>query len=89
MSDRKAVIKNADMSEEMQQGSVECAILAIGEYNVERETVALMKSEFEKKYSPTWYCIVGRKFGSYVYHETKHFTFFLVLGGNILLFKAG
>ncbi|KAM9623581.1 dynein light chain 2, cytoplasmic-like [Morphnus guianensis] len=44
MSDRKAVIKNADMSEEMQQDSVECAILAIGEYNVERETVALMKS---------------------------------------------
>ncbi|XP_069651350.1 dynein light chain 2, cytoplasmic-like [Haliaeetus albicilla] len=89
MSDRKAVIKNADMSEEMQQDAVECAILAIGDYNVERETVALIKSEFEKKYSPTWHCIVGRKFGSYVSHETKHFTLFLVLGGNILLFKAG
>lgn len=43
----------------------------------------------EKKYSPTWHCIVGRKFGSYVSHETKQFTLFLMLGGNILLFKAG
>uniref|UniRef100_A0A8C0BPT4 Dynein light chain n=1 Tax=Buteo japonicus TaxID=224669 RepID=A0A8C0BPT4_9AVES len=66
------------MSEEMQQDAVECAILAIEKYN-----------GFEKKYSPTWHCIVGRKFGSYVSHETKHFTLFLVLGGNILLFKAG
>ena len=33
MSDRKAVIKNADMSEEMQQDAVDCAtqvILLIG-----------------------------------------------------------
>lgn len=29
MSDRKAVIKNADMSEEMQQDAVDCATTAL------------------------------------------------------------
>ena len=31
----------------------------------------------DKKYHPTWHCIVGRNFGSYVTHETKHFMFAL------------
>lgn len=36
MSDRKAVIKNADMSEEMQQDSVDCATQALEKYNIEK-----------------------------------------------------
>lgn len=35
-----------------------------------------IKKEFDKKYGPTWHCIVGRNFGSYVTHETKHFLYF-------------
>lgn len=36
MSDRKAVIKNADMSEEMQQEAVDCATQALEKYNIEK-----------------------------------------------------
>ncbi|XP_042721538.1 dynein light chain 2, cytoplasmic-like [Lagopus leucura] len=89
MDERKAVIKDTDMLEEMQEQAVQCAVLAVEKYSVEREIAALIKREFEKMYSPTWHCIVGRKFGSYVSHETKHFIFFLVRGLNVLLFKAG
>uniref|UniRef100_A0A8C8E9I4 Dynein light chain n=1 Tax=Otus sunia TaxID=257818 RepID=A0A8C8E9I4_9STRI len=77
MSDRKAVIKGTDMSEEMQQ-----------KYNVERQMTALTKREFEQKRSPNRHCIVGRKSGSSVSHEIWYFTFFLMHGVNIL-FKAG
>ncbi|XP_032769820.1 dynein light chain 1, cytoplasmic-like [Rattus rattus] len=35
MCDRKAVIKNADMSEEIQQDSAECATQALEKYDVE------------------------------------------------------
>jgi len=42
MSDRKAVIKNADMSEEMQQDAVDCATQALEKYNIEK--VSLQKS---------------------------------------------
>ncbi|CAH1099395.1 unnamed protein product [Psylliodes chrysocephalus] len=37
MTDRKAVIKNADMSEDMQQDAVDCATQAIEKYNIEKK----------------------------------------------------
>jgi dynein light chain LC8-type len=89
MSDRKAVIKNADMSEDMQQDSVDCATQALEKYNIEKDIAAYIKKEFDKKYNPTWHCIVGRNFGSYVTHETKHFIYFYLGQVAILLFKSG
>ena len=89
MSDRKAVIKNADMSEEMQQDAVECATQALEKYNIEKDIAAHIKKEFDKKYNPTWHCIVGRNFGSYVTHETKHFIYFYLGQVAVLLFKSG
>lgn len=41
MSDRKAVIKNADMGEEMQQDAVDCATQALEKYNIEKVTIWL------------------------------------------------
>ena len=49
MSDRKAVIKNADMSEEMQQDAVDCATQALEKYNIEKEIAAYIKKKFVKK----------------------------------------
>merc|ERR1712146_607739 len=40
------------------------------------DIAAFIKKEFDKKYNPTWHAIVGRNFGSYVTHETKHFIYF-------------
>ena len=48
-----------------------------------------IKKEFDRKYNPTWHCIVGRNFGSYVTHETKHFIYFYLGQVAILLFKSG
>merc|ERR1711872_560513 len=89
MSDRKAVIKNADMSEEMQQDAVDCTTQALEKYNIEKDIAAYIKKEFDKKYNPTWHCIVGRNFGSYVTHETRHFIYFYLGQVAILLFKSG
>ncbi|GFR75720.1 dynein light chain [Elysia marginata] len=89
MSERKAVIKNADMSEDMQQDAVDCATQALEKYNIEKDIAAFIKKEFDKKYNPTWHCIVGRNFGSYVTHETKHFIYFYLGQVAILLFKSG
>lgn len=36
MSERKAVIKNADMGEEMQQDAVDCATQALEKFNIEK-----------------------------------------------------
>lgn len=63
MTERKAVIKNADMSEEMQQDAVAVAGQALEKFNIEKDIAAYIKKEFDKKHSPTWHCIVGRNFG--------------------------
>uniref|UniRef100_A0A5S6QM89 NUDE_C domain-containing protein n=1 Tax=Trichuris muris TaxID=70415 RepID=A0A5S6QM89_TRIMR len=73
---RATVIKNADMSEEMQRDAIECANKAMEKCSIEKDIAAYIKREFDKKWNPTWHCIVGRNFGSYVTHETKNFIYF-------------
>ena len=89
MADRKAVVKNADMSEDMQQDAIDISTQALEKFNIKKDIAAFIKKEFDKKYNPTWHCIVGRNFGSYVTHETKHFIYFYLGKVAILLFKSG
>jgi dynein light chain LC8-type len=65
------------------------ATQALEKYNIEKDIAAFIKKEFDKKYNPTWHCIVGRNFGSYVTHETKHFIYFYLGQVAVLLFKSG
>ena len=64
----KAIIKNVDMSEEMQQDSVDIASAALEKYNIEKDIAAQIKKEFDRKHGPTWHVVVGKNFGSYVTH---------------------
>lgn len=54
-NERKAIIKNCDMSEDMQQDAVDCASQAMDKFNIEKDIAAFIKKEFDKKYTPTWY----------------------------------
>lgn len=71
------------------QDAIDCATQALEKYNIEKDIAAYIKKEFDKKYNPTWHCIVGRNFGSYVTHETKHFIYFYLGQVAVLLFKSG
>ncbi|CAG8485255.1 7147_t:CDS:2 [Scutellospora calospora] len=71
MTDNKLVIKNVDMSDEMQTEALECANTALEKYNIEKDIAAHIKREFDRKYGTTWHCIVGRNFGSYVTHDNR------------------
>jgi dynein light chain LC8-type len=89
MSDKKPVIKNVDMSDELQQDAIELATQAMEKFTVEKDIAAHIKREFDRKHGPMWHCIVGRHFGSYVTHETKHFIYFYMGPMAVLLFKSG
>ncbi|KAL0575914.1 hypothetical protein V5O48_006060 [Marasmius crinis-equi] len=67
----KAIIKNVDMSEEMQQESVDIASAALEKYNIEKDIAAQIKKEFDRRHGPTWHVVVGKNFGSYVTHENE------------------
>ncbi|VEL31250.1 unnamed protein product [Protopolystoma xenopodis] len=60
---RKAVVKNADMSDEMQEDAVNLCQEGLEKFNIEKDIAAYLKKEFDKKYGPTWHCVVGRNFG--------------------------
>ncbi|KAK4467363.1 hypothetical protein MN116_008868 [Schistosoma mekongi] len=66
MDCKKAVVKNADMPDEMQQFAVDTAAHAMTEYNIEKDIACYVKKEFDKVYGPTWHCIVGRNFGRFI-----------------------
>ncbi|KAM3183693.1 hypothetical protein ACTXT7_009862 [Hymenolepis weldensis] len=59
----KAVIKNADMTDDMQQKAVDCAQDAMSRYSIEKDVAAHIKKEFDRMFGPTWHCIVGKNFG--------------------------
>jgi dynein light chain LC8-type len=71
----KAIIKNVDMSEEMQQESVDIASAALDKYTIEKDIAAQIKKEFDKRHGATWHVVVGKNFGSYVTHGTPLFIF--------------
>jgi dynein light chain LC8-type len=89
MQGRKCLIKSVDMPEDRQQFAVETAASAIENHQVEKDVAAAIKKEFDTKFGPTWHCIVGRNFGSYVTHEAGCFIYFYLDQIAVLLFKSG
>ncbi|CZR55051.1 related to dynein light chain [Phialocephala subalpina] len=83
-----AQVKSVDMSEEMQQEAIEVAQEAMSKFSVEKDIAMHIKKTFDERKGPTWHCIVGRNFGSFVTHETKHFIYFYLGHCAILLFKT-
>lgn len=88
MSERKPNIKEAEISAEMKNDAQNIAMKAIKEHSVEKEIAAHIKKEFDKRYFPSWQCIVGRNFGADVSYESKHFIFFYVGQISVLLWKT-
>jgi dynein light chain LC8-type len=84
----EAQIKSADMTEDMQQEVVEVAQEAMAKFTIEKDIAQHIKRTFDERKGPTWHCIVGRNFGSFVTHETKHFIYFYLGHCAILLFKT-
>ncbi|KAF1973696.1 hypothetical protein BU23DRAFT_554001 [Bimuria novae-zelandiae CBS 107.79] len=85
---QEAQIKSADMSDEMQQEAIEVAQTAMDQFSIEKDIAQYIKKEFDSRKGATWHCIVGRNFGSFVTHETKHFIYFYLGHCAILLFKT-
>ncbi|KAF9875896.1 dynein light chain type [Colletotrichum karsti] len=83
-----AQVKSADMTEDMQQECIEVAQEAMAKFTIEKDIAQHIKRTFDERKGPTWHCIVGRNFGSFVTHETKHFIYFYLGHCAILLFKT-
>ncbi len=85
---RKVVVKAGDMERAMVVEAVRLADEAMEQSSVEMDIARHIKRGFDAKYPPPWHAVVGRKFGSYVTHETGHFTYFYIAHLAVLLFKS-
>lgn len=73
VSSPEVVVKAADMSEERQAAVIEICKEAILKYTLESDVAAHVKKGVEAVDSPTWHCVAGVSFGSYVAHTREHF----------------
>lgn len=83
------VIKNTDMTVEMQKDVEEVAKRAIDYCNTDKEVATFIKDDFRSRYHGTWHCIVGRNFGSFVTFERSFYIYLYIGQTAILLFKTG
>lgn len=85
----KVVVRAQDMPEEMRRVAIELAVVALGRFELERDMARFLKTQFDARFQPTWHCIVGQKFGSFLTGEQGGFLYFNVGKLAILLFRAG
>lgn len=85
----QATIKIVDMPKDMENFAIICAQEGIEKYNTEKDIASHIKKEFDRKFTPTWHCFVGRNFGSFVTHETHHYIYFYLGQIGVMVFKSG
>ncbi len=89
----KEVIYAEDMTDAMMDKAVEVARTAFqagSTANISYTSIAThIRQNFDKDYSRSWNCVVGRHFGAYVTHEIKTYIYFSVVPGvSVLLWKT-
>lgn len=84
----QAVIKNVDMTDEMQKNVIAIAAAALAQFSVEKDVAAHVKRTLDTQFGPTWHAVVGKNYGSYVTHERRHFIYFYLGPMAFLLWRA-
>ena len=78
----------SEMPQEMLDVATSQAIYAQENLAGEKEVAHHMKTVFEEKYQPTWHCLVGRNFSSFVTHEKNCCCYFYVGQMGVFLWKT-
>ena len=51
-------------------------------------SVGRIKKKFDEKWSPYWHVVVGRSYGAFATHETRHFCSFKVDNFAVMMYKT-
>ncbi|GFE53715.1 dynein light chain [Babesia ovis] len=68
----ETVVKHVDMDEPTRKLALELAAEAMEKFKIEKDIAAYIKKEFDKRFEPTWHCVVGRNFGSVPFLGRAH-----------------
>lgn len=82
-------LKMVDMPDELVDSLKEVVLEAFSSEENEREIAHKIKKHFDDTYGPIWHCVVGKSFGAFGTHETKHFVYLYYGQTAIQLWKCG
>ncbi len=82
------VIKDVSMPDELKDSAVAVCKKALENGRGESETAKRIKKEFDQLHGPSWHCVVGRNYGSFITHRTQRFIYINVGKQAVLLFKS-
>ena len=88
MADRIAVIKRVDMDKEMQDFAISTTNDSMEKMEAPNSMALHIKKVFDKRYGPSWHCIVGKNFGCDVVFQPRCLFYFYLGNLGILLFKS-
>lgn len=82
--------KMSDMSEDMRTETKEIVVNALEKYEDNYEQAAKhAKEQMDKKYGPSWHCVIGEGFGFEITYELKHLMYMYHRGYlAIVVFKG-
>jgi dynein light chain 4, axonemal len=82
--------KTSDMSEEMKVDCREIVVNAIEKHEDSYELAAkYVKEQMDKKFGPSWHCVIGEGFGFEITYELKHLMYMFHKGYiAIVVFKG-
>ncbi|KAK7256803.1 hypothetical protein RIF29_30303 [Crotalaria pallida] len=91
MLEGKAVVRETDMPENIQNHVMELAHQALDAHEVfDCQSIAhYIKQKLDEAYGPAWNSVVGKDFGSCITHLSGSFIFFRVEMMEFLIFKDG
>ncbi|KAI6194033.1 Dynein light chain [Aphelenchoides besseyi] len=84
----KVVVKAAEVPEDMIRRAVGLADEAIANNLNEADIAQFLKSNFDKLYPAPWHCFVGKRFSSFVTHESGSFIYFYIVNLAVVLFRC-
>ncbi|XP_795424.1 dynein light chain 2, cytoplasmic [Strongylocentrotus purpuratus] len=87
--DKEPIIKNVDMTEDMQERALDLGMEAYEKFNTEKDRGAYIKKAFDVEFDTTWHVVVGKHFASFVTHESKCFIYFYIGPMAFLIWKSG
>ena len=72
------VVNKITLGDTLKDDIVRCAEMGLEKHQKEADVAGFIVDELNKKYEPSWHCIVGTNFGSKVTHEEGYFLNFKI-----------
>ncbi|CAL5200820.1 unnamed protein product [Lathyrus oleraceus] len=80
---------NQRLYDEMKNEAFDIATTAFERYYLDARVAEEIKTEFDRRFGPTWHCIIGSSYGSCVSCEAGYHFYLYFNKKDIILFKCG